>query len=482
MQTSGLVLDVYDDFNGSVLRSLFSTSAEIPDLVKQAEALGPTDRAKLPDNVFALVLQNGEQQLRKYACTDPGNVVLSVLYFTKNAHKLPIEAQKTAAANLVTACGWYGLDTLAKEAGLLDAAAKGVVGHVAKNPLGTLATAVTAPALVQGTKSEIGHRMGAIRQFERSGGGIATPEQVGHLMGKHGEASGTAIMPLSGQANKNPTPAAATVKKTGSALPVNDAVAGKNPIQAPQARVLRPHVDVTGKEPHQEKKAHTALFTACPVSYPGRYPLDTFEQVKQASAYFEEHGVRFAPAERREFCQNLVKRADGLGIEVSKTARKYAAEGYAPMGEIKLALDARRRLISDEVAYAVLDRMEEKIAATPVDLFCATLGEFDKAIGLDQHYDHAVFDPYFSTYGCLFKVAQDKDNWSWIDGNTYLTYEQLKTIVKTRVPSLTQSFGEDFVKALRADPISIFDSLPRDQKRMVAAMAVDNVPGADLNP
>jgi hypothetical protein len=484
MQTSGLVLDVYDDFNGSILRSLFSTPAEIPELVTQADALGPVDRAKLPDSVFALVLQNGDQQLRKFACTDPGNTTLSVLYFLKNAHKIPLEVQKTAASNLLTACSWYGLDDFAKEAGLESMAAKGLMsaaGHVAKNPLGTLATAVTAPALVQGTRNEIGGRMHAVRQFEQGGGGVATPEQLGHIMGKHGEATGTAVMPLSGRATKGPAPAA-TVKKTGAVLATNDAVQGKNPTAAPQSRVLRPHVNVTDKEPPKSFEEKKAAFTACPESYPGRYPLDTFEQVKKASVYFEEYGTRFAPAERREFCQNLVARADALAIDVSKTARKYASVGYAPMGEIKLALDARRRLVDDEVAFAVLDKLEEKIASTPVDLFCATLGEFDKAVGLDRHYDQGVFDPYFSTYGCVIKVAQDKDNWSWVDGNSYLTYADLKTIVKTRVPSLTQTFGDEFVKELRADPIGIFSSLPRDQKRMVAAMAVDNVPGADNNP
>lgn len=327
--------------------------------------------------------------------------------------------------------------------------------------------------------------MAAVRQHEAMGGGVATPEQIGHMMGKAGEASGTALMPMVGPENKSPTPSLTTVKKTGSVaseLPTNDAVGGKMPIHAPQSHVMRPHVNVSDKEPPRHVEEKKAEFTACPISYPERYPLDTFEQVKKASAYFEEYGGRLAPVERREFCSNMVKRADALAIPVSKTARKYAAASYAPMDEIKTAMAGRRRLLDDEVAYAVLDKLEEKLAGTSPDLFCATLGEFDKAVGLDRHYDKGVYDPYFSTYGCIFKMSQDKDSWSWVDGNTYLTYADLKTIAKTRVPSLSQTFGEDFVKELRADPISIFDSLPRDQKRMVAAMAVDNVPGSDLNP
>lgn len=109
METSGLILDVYDDFKGNVLRSLYPTSEAIPDFVKTAQVLSAEDRQRLPDDAFALVMQNGEAVLRKFACIDEGNTVLSVQYFLQNAHKLPEEAQKTAAQNLVTACGWYDI-------------------------------------------------------------------------------------------------------------------------------------------------------------------------------------------------------------------------------------------------------------------------------------------------------------------------------------------------------------------------------------
>ena len=34
MQTSGLILDVYDDYRGDTIRSLFPSRSEIPGLVK----------------------------------------------------------------------------------------------------------------------------------------------------------------------------------------------------------------------------------------------------------------------------------------------------------------------------------------------------------------------------------------------------------------------------------------------------------------
>ncbi len=107
---SGLVLDIYDDYSGDVLRSIFPKEAGVPDLIKQAHYITPDERDALPDHVFSLVLHNNGTCLRKYACTDPGNTALSVEYFLKTAHKLPVEAQKTAAENLTTACGWYGIE------------------------------------------------------------------------------------------------------------------------------------------------------------------------------------------------------------------------------------------------------------------------------------------------------------------------------------------------------------------------------------
>jgi hypothetical protein len=131
---SGLVLDPTDDYNGAVLRSIFPTRGAVPALVKTANEkyLTPEGRAHLPDDMFALVLRDGDVTLRKYACVDAGHTALSVEYFLKTAHKLPEEAQKVAASNLCTACDWYDIEppeALQKIAlGLARAVQLGVVG------------------------------------------------------------------------------------------------------------------------------------------------------------------------------------------------------------------------------------------------------------------------------------------------------------------------------------------------------------------
>lgn len=107
---SGLILDIYDDREGDVMKAMFSSTEDVPDMIKSAHALTPEERSKLHDDVFALVLMDGDVTLRKFACVDTGNTALNVEYFLATSHKLPVEAQKLAAANLITACGWYDIE------------------------------------------------------------------------------------------------------------------------------------------------------------------------------------------------------------------------------------------------------------------------------------------------------------------------------------------------------------------------------------
>jgi hypothetical protein len=107
---SGLVLDIYDDPKGEVLKTIFPTYETIPEMVKSAQQITSEDHAKLPDDAFALILEQHGQELKKFATIDPGNTALSVEYFLKTAHKLPVEAQKVAAHNLCVACDWFGIE------------------------------------------------------------------------------------------------------------------------------------------------------------------------------------------------------------------------------------------------------------------------------------------------------------------------------------------------------------------------------------
>lgn len=157
---SGLVLDHHDDHDGTELRSLYPTRQDVPDFIKEAHLLTPEERDQLPDDAFALVMVDGERTLRKYACIDEGNVVLSVDYFMRNGHKIPLEAQKTAATNLVTACGWYDLEPPEE------------LQKVAIGAMGVAMGALMAP----GAAREAKKNLAAVKAGP--GGQIVTPEQT----------------------------------------------------------------------------------------------------------------------------------------------------------------------------------------------------------------------------------------------------------------------------------------------------------------
>lgn len=109
MKTAGLVLDFYDDFTGDILKSVCPTADALPEAIKTAHILSPEERDVLRDDAFALILHDNGKQLRKFACVDEGNTVLSTIYFMENLHKLPEPAIKTAAARLAAFNEEFGL-------------------------------------------------------------------------------------------------------------------------------------------------------------------------------------------------------------------------------------------------------------------------------------------------------------------------------------------------------------------------------------
>lgn len=491
MQTSGVILDFYDDSRGEMLRELCPTPDDVPEVVKKAHALSPEERQALPDDVFALVLMNGGETLRKYACTDAGNTTLSVAYFLQNAGKLPVEAQKTAAVNLRTACGWYGFNP---PEDLEKIAVFGFIANRMKaNPLGALQTVITAPHVARGVSQEIHARNDAVRGAP----GVVTPEQVQGALGrtKEGEVSLTPLMP-GPPSDKSITPSKAVVSKTAGLPHLVPGLAGKDvppdvpepghlhakqPGQFPQMRLMHPHVDVTHKQAPvcvEEKKAeHYALH--------GRYPLDGYDQIKAASAYFEEWGRFFSPEDRHEYCKNMLKRADAVGISVSLAARKYGSTELAGRDEIKMAFDQRRALTMDEDALMMLGQLERiacdvrrvfngdvKTAAVapwcdPMVLIGA-LDAFDKAAGLDAFYDRDLMDPYF----CLLGIQKSaEEDYTFINANDSISGPALRRLSVTGEKPLGDLFGCDLAKEFRKDPIAIFKSLPLAQKKVVMRMA-----------
>lgn len=514
MRTSGLILDMHDDLQGEVVRSIYPTIESVPGQVKTAHRLDASDLDSLPDDVFALVLRQGDVTLRKYACVDEGNTMLNVEYFLKTAHKLPKEAAKLAAQNLMVACDWYGLEAPEE---LQKVAFWGTLANIGGKVLNWGGKAMTAVQGLGAAKDAVG---GIKNTSSAIGSGI---KGIGHFSSasdkmaaaKEADVTFTETMPAASSRTRNPEQKKAVITKTGAAAqqfgsqergphsvghqadpsyPEVNAPHGKpEPISHEQdwdfqlthgepsgrqfkGRVMSPNIEVTGKDepekPLYEKKASRHALD-------GRYPLDNLVQIKRASAYFDEFGCRMSPAQRREYCVNMVKAAGAIGIEVSDEALKYGAERYAPAEEMKLAMDVRKRALVDEQSHQVLDRLFEKRATMHPDLYCKTLELFDHKTGLNHYYDQYVPDPYWSTYG-IEKRAEFLET----IGNDSVTEQALRQMVEpghnrgTAIPALARTFGADFAEEFRKDPVGIFKSMPRDQKLFIMRLANDNGPSS----
>ena len=409
METSGLILDVYDDFKGDVLRSLYPSSEGLPDFVKTAQVLSSEDRSRLPDDAFALVLQNGEQVLRKFACIDEGNTALSVQYFLKNAHKLPDEAQKIAATNLVAACGWYDL--------------------VVPEPLAKIAdvTGTSCMPYQEPTDKKVGGEKAVIKRAA----------SMPHLVKGHKNESGD-FGPEEG------------VK--------SDYTHGKNPEALPQTKQMKPHCDVTEKKASQQEVAKAAEYYALPSEK--KYPLDTYTQVKTAGLYFEEFHKDFKPEHRHEYAANLLKRANAIGLTMTDLAKRYGSQKYASIDDIKVAYEVRDKACAwDDNAREMLHELFEKRAGLEPEVFARALGEFDKVAGIAHLYDSHVPDPFFSTFGFEKTASSDVDE------------AVLHKLARKGHPELQEKFASDFCEEFRRDPVGIFQSMPSDQKQLLLKMA-----------
>lgn len=474
METAGIILDLYD--NPGDLKAIFSSMSVVPESVKTAHSLTSDERDALPDDAFALVLLNGGDRLRKYACVDQGNTELSVAYFFKHGHKLPLEAQKVAAENLSIACEWYGIEVPEE------------LQKVAL--LGALATAITAPSIIKGTSQKIKSNLAAANS---GGGAIVTPRQQTYIgaMSKGAEISGTSLAPdqapgdLVSAVERKPSQSNTSATKsaevghlvtghggeTGEALAQGQELSEEQYKKAPQMslKAIKPHVDVTNSSPPEKlvekKAAHYA--------YEGVYPLDSIEQVKTASAYFDEFNVKMAPFMRRDFAQAMVKRSSALGVPVSEYARGVGSGVYATEAQVRAGIDNRLMYVNEKQA-SILERVYSSRTSVPPDLYAATLAEFDKAADIDYRYGPHLMDPVDSTYG-LDKQAQDESD-SWVNGCDYITKRQLEQYAVTAALTISDDYGPDFLKEFRKDAWGVFNSLPLDQKRRMARAAGDNSP------
>lgn len=455
---TGSIIDFYDDPNGLVLKTKMA-AGQVPSFIKTAQFLEESHRDRLPDDVYALVMVNQGEKFRKYACVDKGNAALSVIYFLENKDKLPEEAQKVAAANLLTACKWHDLQPpapLMKMAGLLGTAMNLTTLH--------------------------GNVSKGVQRHSKAMGKVPGIPKIGDLTGSN-------VMPLSSDTEKT----AGILQR--DLLRARDVIKGRGPAKRAErsalrdklrsthpegepylgdkmASVMRPYVDVTGKSAPErfEKVAHQRF--ALVKEGQNRFPIDTYGDVLEADRWFNDHGESLHPEERRELCTKLAARADEIGCKVTDYVKKYAGVGYAPDGEVRVAVSTRMQYFQDDSPERdMLNGLMNKYAHVSPDVFCEAVRQFDEATGLDYHWDDGVYDPWYTTYGFIKEAA-----WEFSTHGDKINEEQLKQVVNASYPLIKEKFGDDMADGLKKSPVQIFNSLPLDTKRIIMRMANDPQP------
>jgi hypothetical protein len=417
---TGTIIDFYDDPNGSILKQKLPFES-VPLFIKEAQFLNEDKRDQLPNDVFALVAVDQGKEIRKFACTDKGNTAINVIYFLETNHKLPEEAQKTAAANLICACHWYDIappSQLKKLASLESLAVSAI-----KNPTKIL------NAGMHGTYMKDQIEKGVNRHRA--------------MIPKLSDLSATEIMP--NQSNK---------LESGEKI----------------AEVFQSYVDITGKTaPLRVEKLASKRFCLGQ-----QFPVDSYDEVKLASQWFFENGDTLHPEDRKTYCTNLVSRAEELIVDLNPKIHKYASNTYASNDELEAAVCTRMQFwTEDSPERDLLKSLMEKRAEISPEIFCEALQQIDEVTGLHYHWDSAVCDPWYSTYGVIKEAGTD---WTFEYCGDRVDEDMLKCLSHKGYNKLKSKFGCELTDEFMKKPRETFESLPLDSKRIIMHMANDPQP------
>lgn len=468
-QLTGLVFDSYDDMTGEVLKSIIPDPSGVPAFVKEARRIRPEEVESVPDDNYALVLIKEGQKHRKFATVDKGNTALSVMYLLKQAHLLPAKAVKVAAHNLLEACGRYGMTPPVQ---LKLAAQSGVSGVSGKSQQPYLRKVLNQaherdfPMPESAVQTTINPQLGKVDPADPA---IKNQTNYAGVQG-----SNFMEAPRFSVKERDTDEAGSGVdrEKIAEADPATFAMFNNEAATRQRNFRTSPYVDMADWEPGADLVEKTA--SASMTLLDGRYPVDSYGQVKTAAAYFETSSRQFRPRDRRTFCTKLAARMSELSIQVPKNIAKYASEGYC--ADVDAYVGFRRRYSAEEF-HPSLDLLLEKRAQVSPGTFAEALEEFDKMAGINFYWDSEVPDPYYSTFGpSMAKLAED--DWTFDENGARCRESDLKHLAVEGYAVLAVKFGDDFAKEFAKSPKAVFLSMPAPQKQIIARLASDDDSGA----
>jgi hypothetical protein len=442
---AGFVFDIYDDPTGEILRDAIPSREDVPDFIKEAALIDEDTCGILPDDAYALVMIKNGHKFRKYATVDRGNTALSVLYLVKRAHLLPNRVVKVAANNLIEACHRHGLD-IPQELKL--AAEMSAASTAPEPPLDSKEN----PQLGQGDEKD---------EDTKDRTNIAGVQGTNYL-------DVPAFSP-----KERATEGEGVVEKVAAADPRTRALFDKGADAETREKNWRisPYVDVEDWEPGSGvvKQASAPERTLLR----GKYPIDSYDQVKTAAVYFSEGLRMFHPRDRREYCVKLAARMQELCIDVPELIEKYASEGYG--ADVEAYVGYRRGFVEEEFHPALSTLLEKRAQVSP-DTFAEALCEFDNMTNLNYLWDSQITDPWASTYGPSFdKLAADA--WVWDHNGVRVDEGDLKNLATNGLKLIQDKFGGKFAAEFAKSPKTFFNALPLPNRIVVGRLAMDRHAG-----
>jgi hypothetical protein len=416
---AGVTVDYYDD-RGETLRGKFPTPDALPEMIKSANV---QPKEELVNEDFALVMVDEGHVFRKFACVDPGTTAMSVVYFMEHGDKLPEAAQKLAAANLVQACLDHDIMPPAEMSkvakiskGLQELAAR--KGHVFGGHAGNRYAA---------------HHAGQTAARMRSKSGVDAGVRFAEGAGKQSRKASREALDK----------AANVVNVTG---------------QRPEPRLVSNLP--TDENDYAVKLADGSL----------HYPIDTWDRVKRAEAYWADHNHEMEPPIRRQYAVKLAQKSFILGYPLAEDIVQHGARSYHSAGHLRHAIEMRKVACApDSHGREFLEELFTKHAEINPEVYAECLHQFDVMEGLDKGWDRIVLDPWASTFGV--KTASEV---VWEQGAERVTAEELHNMANNWSDDLEQQFSQDFVDAFQKDPVALFNSMPDPQKKILARMANDS--------
>ena len=456
MKTAGVVFDFYDDLLGSHFKKAFPSLNDVPEVIKTAHILSPEEREVLRDEAYALILRNEGTTLRKFACVDEGNTILSVLYFMENYSKLPAEAIKTAAQNLEEFCGEFDIEVpttvkLAARSGMArtrDPIRQPMVGDEADWNQRTNLVSVRGGAdsgrvipTASQMKTAESHQGGAVLTDDKRNIGVNQHIPKLNVNGQ--------IDFLEGFHRLNPEADPRNYKK--------------------KKKEKKAMVDVSGQEAELTVKRASANLTALG----GQYPLDSMVDVRRAIQYWGESYKHMEPIEAHIFAVKTAARAEEIGLQVPEEMQRYGSVEYAP--DVDAHIANRLACTAPEYAELYTERREKRASIEPEE-FASLLGEADEVSGAKWYYGGDIADPYFATFG------KQASSWSWQSRTgDFVSEDDLVWLARNGRPLIHKHFSSDMVNGFIKEPVAVFESLPDDTKMVLARLASGKFDGMSTN-